>query len=286
MSSTPSTAKRALNFCEGDKKPSPPPPQQTEVVASNAAAVGTNTKRIWFSLDDQEDEWWINKQNSFNDNKLLNGKVHFPAWQIVSQKRVKLEYHFATGNVFIVFQKLPEFGNGEQIVELRLDVVQWGHLQTKMHFIFDFIKAVEGKNGKKVSDVLNFEEARSNIKTLINWSNLTLDLVDNLKLVLRWNEKLKNSSVEIRRFEAVEEGEIKYMVKGKEGICFSAGGFDYLHRYLSKKITNGVRMWSNMHASGSVLWESCMSTYKQKPEYFERNWCKFKPVEDDSDLNE
>lgn len=247
--------------------------QSSSVVAvvDGAAAVtsGQRGSKCWQSLDDVADKEWIDTQNRYNDERNTNAVVCYPSEMIVARKWVKVGKHFNKGGkTFVLFQRFPEKGSKDsKVVELKLEPEEWVLFEGKFEGIKEFIEAVEGKNGLNVDDCLTHESINRNLKDFMGMKQCRIVIRDNLMLTLSWNVEKKQSNVDLRRGEeVVSDKGVKFWKAGKEGICLSAGGFDYLARFLKPIINDGLRMWRDMYKFCGHLEESCLSTYV--PRYY------------------
>lgn len=242
-----------------------------EVVVAGEAAVpsGQRGSKCWQSLDDVADREWIDTQNRYNDERNKNAVVCYPSEMIVARKWVKVGKHFNKGGkTFVLFQRFPEKGSKDsKVVELKLEPEEWFLFAGKFEAIKEFIEAVEGKNGQDVDVCLTHESINRNLKDFMGMKQCRVVIRDNLMLTLSWNVEKKQSNVDLRRGEeVVSDKGVKFWKAGKEGICLSAGGFDYLARFLKPIINDGLKMWRDMYAFCGHLEESCLSTYV--PRYY------------------
>lgn len=283
------------------KKPKAWSAQETKTAAGAATgaavdvndSVGGSKTDMWRTLDEtsnEKDMAYVQQHLLANDTSVSEGKVLYPVFKIGSQKLIRVEYTFKNGQIHILFEKSFPAGSGQQPVVLRLSLMQWHALQTKDILIRETINAVEGKANRTVEEIWKLtdekqREGKDFQKLPHNWHQFRFLLEGDVVITLKWNYVTKNSTVDIRRCDAVERPGQSVFWKGtREGICLAAKSYDFFSRYLIPKIRNATRMWSDTYKSTEHLWESLFSTYKRRPQgefpYRPYSFLSFRPVED------
>jgi hypothetical protein len=225
-------------------------------------------KVVWTSLQedtDAADKKWLELQLQFNDKAVDAGVMEFPSFQMACGKSVKIRFNFKDGQIFVRFQKVSKMEqSGKDLVyNLDLDLIQWMEFLDYHPQLLEFIKAVEKRSGKAVHDVFGMGENDSRIQSLnYNWKQCQFELQDGIRITAKWNMKIQNCTVDVRKGVWTTDGSAPQWKPTTSGICLSARSFDYFARFLTIKVRNGIRMWTNVYRAGSDLWGSLLSTYK------------------------
>lgn len=265
-------------------------------MAEPAPSTSGMTTLQWFTLDEQnnaKDRTFVDRMNLMNDSQIVEGRVVYPAFKIGVMKTVKVEYIFKDGQINILFEKAPSAGSKDAPITLRLTLYQWQTLWENDNLFQETFKAVEGKNSRNVEEIWGLvheeDKKRKDFRNLPNnWVQYRFDMVDDIRITLRWNYKIKNCTIDIRKGEEVSiDGKGLFWKGSLEGICLAARSYDFFCRYLTPKIRNAIRMWTDMHRSGDHLWHSLFSTYKPLPSgslmMKAYSFASFRPVEDSDD---
>lgn len=240
--------------------------------------------------ENKEDKEWLERQTYYNDKAVDDGTVLYPNFQLASGKSVGVLYRFKDGECFVRFKKVE----GEKICIIDLNMHQWGELLMIKNQLLEFIHAVEGRIEKKVHKVFGLQEDDKRITKLSKgWMQHQFELLDNVRVTAKWHLKLKNCTIDIRRYVQCFDDEppvLSKWIATQSGICLAARSFDYFARFLPVKVRNGLRMWGNMHQPGSLLWGSLFSSYQPAKETVAGKkanaWAPLASVEDDeAELN-
>lgn len=212
----------------------------------------------WFSLDEENleaDKTWLQQKNNYNDEQNLKFTIQYPRWSIISNKCVNTEYSFKTGETHVVFRQF-----GEKKVEIKLDLLEFGDFQRRLHRITDLIKAVEGKINRKPEDILMI---KSSGKASFDWKHHQYLLNDSkAALTVKWNMKTKSVLVELARgevFASSSKSSNQFFKKNQEeSLVLSSRAVDYYTRFVDGKIRNAIRMWTNFSSVSYKVWKGCL----------------------------
>jgi hypothetical protein len=225
---------------------------------------------------------WNDHQNQYNDGRIDSGQVVYPTWHVTSKKRIRLEYNFASGNAYVRMERIPDNMDFSKLSVLKLDMSEWSDLKDRVLLMERFINAVEQKGDETVLQVLKYwkiEEYKGQVFCRI-------PLNAEIKLTFKWSDKDHTCYIDIRRGSDVmsKDGNTKYWKGSEQGICFNGSTCKYFLHSLIPKVTNGTRMWAEMHNAGCHMWKSLFSTYKSEGGKGKLTWVRFNPVEDDEEM--
>lgn len=239
---------------------------------------------------DPKDQQWIAIKNKANDERLGQRLINFPSWDIVYGKKATVQFHPSTGNISILLErfpvKLPTTNLDNEYAKLTMDHMEWNDVRLYEYKIMEFLKALEVRRPSGVAEALALDRQENQIrlgKDSKNRSTFWFETNDHIRITLAWYAGSKIATIDIRRFELVEENGQQHMKPTKEGITLSARGYDFLVRFLTNKITNGIRMWTEMHVAGRHLLKACSSNYKAGSVPVMKRQEHFEAIEDEEE---
>lgn len=118
--------------------------------------------------------------------------------------------------------------------------MEWNDFITNLIRALNIIHTVEGKNGKKIQDLIP-DTVKEN-----GWSSRLHKILDKTDLVVEWQDRAVLTKLR----------------QGGHLIVYSALSVDWFINYLLPKIENSVRMWTNFRTVNSKLVAACFIEQK------------------------
>jgi hypothetical protein len=220
------------------------------------------TKRpaIHYVLDEckEADSEWLKQQSQRNNDAIRGATVTFPSWQIVSQKWVRLQYQWATGEVTVVLEQHPN--KRDTFTGLRMSRGQWDKLVTMMPAIQEYIRAAETGDswdalalfrGHQITRATGAGAVSGGTQVRIRAFDMTFVTLTALD---DWYQG--GCQVDVRECVWDKDNGTK-LIPIRNGLTLVGGGFDYLARFLVPRVNAGLRMYTEIYEHSSAFLESC-----------------------------
>jgi hypothetical protein len=195
----------------------------------------------------------------------------------------------------VLFQKIPDDKNYNNIKELKLSADEWkGLSQNQLKMLQLFMRYLE-------SEGLSTQERQEHLVRVLGHENeVKRDFKNedifvckipmegnNHMITLKWDPVAKDCFIDFRKGcqKSSIDGEFRYWKSSsEEGICFNGNSFKYLTDFVGNKISNSLRMWKEMQMAGTHLWVSLLSTYESQKGEGVIKYKRLIPCEDESEI--
>lgn len=197
-----------------------------------------HNRAIHYTLNEfkEYDNHWLNQQAERNDSRNRDKKTNFPAWQIVSQKWIRLQFHWATGEVTVILEAQPK-AYTTSFTGIRMTTDQWNQLVSLMPTIREYIQYSE--IGQPWQALTAGSLTMTKVSPFGTVSQVRMKAFDMTYVTLTALDEVNNKGgcqVDVREFVKDKENPSK-LIPIRRGLTLIGGGFDYLARFLVPKVS-------------------------------------------------
>lgn len=215
---------------------------------------------IHYILKDYKDTdtEWLREQSRRNNDSINSALVTFPSWQIVSQKWIRLQYQWSTGETAVIMEHVNSNKQDTTFTGIRMTRAQWDTLVELMPMIQEYIEFAEkGESwqalalmkGHQLTEATQGGGRGAQIR--IRAFDMTFITITSLD---EWYQD--GCHVDVREFVWDKTNAAK-LIPIRHGLTLVGGGFDFLARFLVPKVNAGLRMYTEIHKHGSSFLQMC-----------------------------
>lgn len=201
----------------------------------------------------ESDNAWLNQQMERSNSSIRSATVTFPSWQIVSQKWIRLQYEWATGEVTVVLEQHPN--KSDAFTGIRMTQVQWEQLVALIPYVQEYIRYAEtGQSWQALAlfrghPMTESKGVAAQVRIRIfDMTFLTITALD---------EAYKGGcQVDVREF-VFDKNNCHKLIPIRRGLTLIGGGFDYLGRFLVPRVNAGIKMYEAIHEHSTSFLDMC-----------------------------